>query len=221
MLQFLIDFILHLDVHLAAFVASYGLWVYALLFLVIFCETGLVVTPFLPGDSLLFLAGALAARPDTGLNAHLLVILLVVAAILGDAVNFLVGKYFGHKLFANPESKIFRQSHLQKTHEFFETYGGKTIVIARFIPIVRTLAPLVAGMARMNYRRFAAYNVLGGVLWVVFFVYLGYGIGNLPWVQAHLKLLIMAIMLVSIMPAIVEVLRHWWRSRSVKIEPHH
>lgn len=213
MLHYLIDFILHLDVHLTEFVTDYGLWTYGLLFLVIFCETGLVVTPFLPGDSLLFLAGALAAKPETGLNPHLLALLLVIAAIAGDAVNYLVGKYFGQKLFANPDSKVFRQSHLQKTHDFFEKYGGKTIIIARFIPIVRTLAPLVAGMARMNYRRFALYNVTGGILWVVFFIYLGLAIGNLPWVQANLKLLILGIMIVSVMPAVVEVLRHWWRSR--------
>lgn len=213
MLHSLIDFVLHLDVHLTELVASYGLWTYGLLFLVIFCETGLVVTPFLPGDSLLFLAGALAARPETGLNPHLLVVLLVVAAVAGDAVNYLVGKYFGQKLFANPDSKIFRQSHLQKTHDFFERYGGKTIVIARFIPVVRTLAPLVAGMARMNYRRFALYNVTGGILWVVFFIYAGFAIGNLPWVQAHLKLLILGIMIISVMPAVIEVLRHWWSAR--------
>jgi membrane-associated protein len=203
----------HLDAHLAAFVADYGVWVYGLLFVIIFCETGLVVTPFLPGDTLLFLAGALAARPDTGLNPHLLAFLLVLAAVLGDAVNYLVGKFFGKRLFANPESRIFRQSHLEKTHRFFERYGGKTIVIARFIPIVRTLAPLVAGMARMRYRRFALYNVTGGALWVVLFIYLGFAIGNLPWVQAHLKLLILIIMVISILPAVLEGLRAWWQYR--------
>jgi len=208
-MSFIIDFVLHLDVHLAAFVAQYGLWAYGLLFLIIFCETGLVVTPFLPGDSLLFLAGALAARPDAGLNPHLLVVLLMGAAIAGDAVNYMVGKFFGAKLFANPDSRIFRRSHLQKTHDFFERYGGKTIVIARFIPVVRTLAPLVAGMASMRYRRFALYNVIGAVLWVGLFIYAGYAIGNLPWIQAHLKLLILAIMVVSILPAVFELLRHW------------
>lgn len=213
MVQFLIDFILHLDSHLTEFVAQYGAWTYGLLFLVIFCETGLVVTPFLPGDSLLFLAGALAARPETGLNPHLLVVLLATAAIVGDAVNYTIGKFFGKKLFANPDSKIFKQSHLQKTHDFFERYGGKTIIIARFIPIVRTFAPLVAGMASMSYRRFALYNVIGGLLWVCFFIYLGYGIGNMPWVQAHLKLLIVIIMVVSIMPGVVEVARAWWRNK--------
>lgn len=213
LLPFLLDFILHLDAHLTTFVADYGLWVYALLFLVIFCETGLVVTPFLPGDALLFLAGALAARPETGLDAHLLVLLLALAAITGDAVNYTVGRYFGAHLFANPDSKIFRQSHLLKTQQFFDRYGGKTIVIARFIPIVRTLAPFVAGMARMHYPRFALFNVGGGIFWVVFFVYAGVFIGNLPWVQEHLKLLILGIMILSVMPAVVEVLRHWWRLR--------
>lgn len=203
------DFILHLDVHLADFVASYGLWVYGLLFVIIFCETGLVITPFLPGDSLLFLAGALAARPENDLNAILLVTLLSVAAIIGDAVNYVVGKFFGKKLFSNPSSKIFRQSHLQKTQQFFQRYGGKTIVIARFIPVVRTFAPLVAGIARMTYSRFALFNVTGGIFWVAFFISGGYFVGNMAWAQEHLKLLIVAIMVVSVMPAVVEVLRHW------------
>lgn len=215
-LQTLLDFVLHLDAHLTAFVATYGLWVYALLFLVIFCETGLVVTPFLPGDALLFLAGALAARPEAGLNAHLLVVLLTVAAISGDAVNYTVGRYFGSRLFANPDSRIFRRSHLEKTELFFARYGGKTIVIARFIPIVRTLAPFVAGMAHMQYRRFALFNVGGGIFWVVFFIYAGLFIGNLAWVQEHLKLLILAIMVVSVLPAVVEVWRHYWRSKTVR-----
>ncbi len=212
-MQFFIDFLLHLDTHLTTFVANYGLWVYALLFLVIFCETGLVVTPFLPGDSLLFLAGALAARPETGMSPHLLMVLLAVAAILGDAVNYLVGKFFGAKLFSNPDSRIFRQEHLQKTHDFFERYGGKTIIIARFVPVVRTFAPLVAGMARMTYRRFAFYNITGGLLWVALFIYGGYLVGNLPWVQAHLKALMMAIIVVSVLPAVVEIARHWLANR--------
>lgn len=213
MVEMLFDFVLHLDEHLTVFVANYGLWIYALLFLVIFCETGLVVTPFLPGDSLLFLAGALAARPEAGLNAHLLVVLLIIAAVLGDATNYMIGRYFGKKLFSNPDSKLFRQSHLEKTHDFFERYGGKTIIIARFIPIIRTFAPFVAGMAKMSYRRFALYNVAGGVIWVVFFIYLGLMIGNFPWVQENLKLLILAIMIISVMPAVYEVLRHWWQAR--------
>lgn len=208
MLQTFIDFILHLDGHLTDFVSTYGLWVYGLLFLVIFCETGLVVTPFLPGDSLLFLAGALSANPTNDMNTHLLAVLLIVAAVAGDAVNYLVGKYFGAKLFSNPDSKIFKQSHLQKTHDFFERFGGKTIIIARFIPIVRTFAPFVAGMGKMHYRKFGMYNVIGGVLWVCLFTYTGYFIGNFPWVQENLKLLILLIMIVSVLPGVFEVLRY-------------
>lgn len=214
MLHFMIDFILHVDVHLAEFVANYGLWVYGLLFLIIFCETGLVITPFLPGDSLLFLAGTLAASASTGLNPHYLFLLLIVAAITGDAVNYAVGHFFGEKLFSNPDSKIFRQSHLQKTQVFYEKYGGKTIVIARFIPIVRTLAPFVAGMATMHYRRFALYNVTGALLWVGLFIYAGYLVGNLPWVQQNLKLLIVVIIIVSVLPAVIEVLRHRYKKQS-------
>lgn len=208
MISFLIDFILHVDVHLTQFVTDYGLWTYGLLFLIIFCETGLVVTPFLPGDSLLFLAGTLAAQPQTGLSPHILFGLLLVAAIIGDALNYTIGKFFGERLFSNPDSKIFRQSHLQKTHDFFEKYGGKTIIIARFVPIVRTFAPFVAGMAKMSYARFAIYNVTGALLWVGAFIYVGYSFGNLDWVQSNLKLLIVGIIFVSILPAVIEVARH-------------
>lgn len=208
MISFLIDFILHVDVYLTQFVTDYGLWTYDLLFLIIFCETGLIVTPFLPGDSLLFLAGTLAAQPQTGLSPHILFGLLLVAAIIGDALNYTIGKFFGERLFSNPDSKIFRQSHLQKTHDFFEQYGGKTIIIARFVPIVRTFAPFVAGMAKMSYTRFAIYNVTGALLWVGAFIYVGYSFGNLDWVQSNLKLLIVGIIFVSILPAVIEVARH-------------
>ena len=153
LIRFVVDFILHIDVHLAELVAQYGIWVYAILFLILFCETGLVVTPFLPGDSLLFVAGALAALPGNDLNVHTMVALMVVAAILGDAVNYTIGRLFGDKLFSNPNSKIFRRSYLNKTHEFYERHGGKTIILARFVPIVRTFAPFVAGMGKMSYRR--------------------------------------------------------------------
>lgn len=214
MISFLIDFILHVDVHLTQFVTNYGLWTYALLFLIIFCETGLVVTPFLPGDSLLFLAGTLAAQPQTGLNPHYLFVLLLTAAIIGDALNYTIGKFFGEKLFSNPNSKIFRQSHLQKTHDFFEKYGGKTIIIARFVPIVRTFAPFVAGMAQMSYARFALFNVTGALLWVGGFVYVGFAFGNVEWVQNNLKILIVAIIFISILPAVIEVVRHKLSSRS-------
>jgi len=144
-IHFLVDFILHIDVHLAELVAQYGIWIYAILFLILFCETGLVVTPFLPGDSLLFVAGALAALPGNDLNVHLMVTLLVIAAILGDAVNYTIGRLFGEKLFSNPNSKIFRRSYLDKTHAFYDRHGGKTIILARFVPIVRTFAPLWRG----------------------------------------------------------------------------
>ncbi|UYA61239.1 DedA protein [Pectobacterium sp. F1-1] len=207
-IQFIIDFILHIDVHLAELVAQYGVWVYAILFLILFCETGLVVTPFLPGDSLLFVAGALAALPSNDLNVHTMVFLMIVAAITGDAVNYTIGRLFGEKLFSNPNSKIFRRSYLDKTHAFYERHGGKTIILARFVPIVRTFAPFVAGMGHMSYRHFAAYNVIGALLWVLSFTYAGYLFGDLPVVQENLKLLIVAIIFLSILPGVIEIVRH-------------
>ncbi|MEL5468440.1 DedA family protein [Serratia nevei] len=207
-IKFIIDFILHIDVHLAELVAQYGMWVYAILFLILFCETGLVVTPFLPGDSLLFVAGALAALPTNDLNVHTMVALMVVAAILGDAVNYTIGRLFGEKLFSNPNSKIFRRSYLDKTHQFYDKHGGKTIILARFVPIVRTFAPFVAGMGHMSYRHFAAYNVIGALVWVLLFTYAGYLFGDLPVVQENLKLLIVGIIIVSILPGVIEIWRH-------------
>ncbi len=207
-IKFIIDFILHIDVHLAELVAQYGMWVYAILFLILFCETGLVVTPFLPGDSLLFVAGALAALPTNDLNVHTMVALMVVAAILGDAVNYTIGRLFGEKLFSNPNSKIFRRSYLDKTHQFYEKHGGKTIILARFVPIVRTFAPFVAGMGHMSYRHFTAYNVIGALVWVLLFTYAGYLFGDLPVVQENLKLLIVGIIIVSILPGVIEIWRH-------------
>lgn len=208
LIRFVVDFILHIDVHLAELVAQYGMWVYAILFLILFCETGLVVTPFLPGDSLLFVAGALAALPTNDLNIHVMVALMAVAAIVGDAVNYTIGRLFGDKLFSNPNSKIFRRSHLDKTHQFYERHGGKTIILARFVPIVRTFAPFVAGMGKMSYRHFALYNISGGLLWVLLFSYAGYLFGDLPVVQENLKLLIVAIIVLSILPGVIEVWRH-------------
>ncbi|AVF33671.1 DedA family protein [Rahnella sikkimica] len=207
-IHFIIDFILHIDVHLAELVAQYGIWVYGILFLILFCETGLVVTPFLPGDSLLFVAGALAALPSNDMNVHLMVLLMAIAAILGDAVNYTIGRVFGERLFSNPDSKIFRRSYLDKTHKFYEKHGGKTIILARFVPIVRTFAPFVAGMGHMSYRHFAAYNVIGALVWVLLFTYAGYLFGDLPIVQENLKLLIVAIIVVSILPGVVEIWRH-------------
>ena len=206
-IKFIIDFVLHIDVHLTELVAQYDTWVYVILFLIIFCETGLVVTPFLPGDSLLFVAGALATLDTNHINVHMLVLILIGAAVLGDGINYFIGKYLGQKLFSNPNSKIFRQSYLDKTHTFYENYGGKTIILARFVPIVRTFAPFVAGMGSMNYFRFFSFNVIGGIAWVSIITYLGYFFGELDIVQNNLKILIVAIIIISILPAIIEVLR--------------
>lgn len=207
LLQTMFDFILHIDVHLAAMVATYGIWIYAILFLIVFCETGLVVTPFLPGDSLLFVAGTLAATGQ--MNPHTLVGLLIVAAILGDAVNYSIGRLFGQRLFSNPQSRIFRQAYLERTHAFYERHGGKTIILARFVPIVRTFAPFVAGMGKMSYRHFALFNVTGGIVWVTAFVYAGYWFGNMPVVKQNLELLILGIIFVSVLPGLIE----YWRQR--------
>lgn len=206
--KFIIDFILHIDIHLAELVAQYGHWVYGILFLILFCETGLVITPFLPGDSLLFVAGALAALDSNDLNVHLMVVLMIIAAVIGDAVNYAIGRIFGERLFTNPNSKIFRRSYLDKTHEFYEKHGGKAIILARFVPIIRTFAPFVAGMGKMSYRRFAAYNVIGALVWVLLFTYSGYIFGDMPMVQQNLKLLIVAIIFISILPGVIEIWRH-------------
>lgn len=206
MLGAIIDFILNIDQHLQVLAADYGLWIYAILFLIIFCETGLVVTPLLPGDSLLFAAGGLAAIGE--MNVHLMVVILVIAAILGDATNFYIGKYFGHRLFANPDSKIFRRSYLEKTHAFYTKHGGKTIILARFVPIVRTFAPFVAGMSNMNYAQFSRYNIIGALLWVPIFSYLGYFFANIPIVRDNLSLVLIAIILLSVLPGVIEIVRH-------------
>lgn len=205
MIGTVIDFILHIDQHLTALSAQYGMWIYAILFLIIFCETGLVATPFLPGDSLLFAAGGIAAVGR--MNIHIMVLILLVAAILGDAVNFMIGKYFGAKLFSNPDSKIFRRAYLEKTHAFYEKHGGKTIIIARFVPIVRTFAPFVAGMGDMHYGRFIRYNIIGALAWVLLFSYLGYFFANIPLVKNNLGLVLGAIIVISILPAIIEIVR--------------
>lgn len=204
--MWLVDFILHIGDHLQELVKNYGNWIYAILFAIVFCETGLVVLPFLPGDSMLFAAGTIAAVGD--MNIFVLMGLLIVAAILGDFVNFEIGKHFGQKLFSNPNSKIFKQSYLQKTHDYYEKYGGRTIIIARFIPIVRTFAPFVGGMGNMNYAQFARYNIVGAVLWVVSFTTLGYFFGQLPFVKEHFSWIMIAIIVFSVLPMIVEIIRH-------------
>lgn len=206
-LQQIIDFILHIDQHMIELVQNYHLWTYAILFVIIFCETGLVVTPFLPGDSLLFVAGAITALPEMPLEIGFLVLIVFAAAVLGDSCNYMIGHFFGKKLFSNPDSRIFRQSYLEKTHEFFRKYGGKTIILARFVPIVRTFAPFVAGMGKMNYTYFMLYNFIGAALWVCVFCFAGYFFGDLPFVQENLKILLLAIIVISFMPAIIEVLR--------------
>ncbi len=216
-ISIVIDFILHIDQHLQDLSAQYGPWIYAILFLIVFCETGLVVTPFLPGDSLLFAAGSLAAVG--GMNIHLMVVLLLVAAILGDAVNFAIGKYFGERLFANPDSKIFKQSYLKKTEAFYAKHGGKTIIIARFIPIIRTFAPFVAGMGHMHYGRFIRYNVIGALAWVLLFSYAGYFFGQLPIVKQNLSLVLAAIIVLSILPAVIEIVRHRRAAKKTAINP--
>lgn len=200
-----IDVVLNLDDHLQALVAAHGAWIYLILFLIVFCETGLVVTPFLPGDSLLFVAGAVAAAG--GMNVHLLVLLLIIAAILGDAVNYSVGRYIGPRVFSHGESRWLNPKHLQRAHEFYEHHGGKTIIIARFVPIIRTYAPFVAGAASMTYSKFALYNVSGAILWVVSLAYLGYFFGNLPVIKDNLSLVIIGIIILSILPGVVEILR--------------
>jgi membrane-associated protein len=202
----LIDLVLHLDRHLVELVTNYGAWTYAILFLIIFCETGLVVTPFLPGDSLLFAVGALAAAG--GLDAEWLFVLLSVAAILGDTVNYWMGHLVGPKVFHKENSRFLNKEHLQRTHEFYEKYGGKTIIIARFVPIIRTFAPFVAGIGSMTYPRFVLYNVVGGIVWIGGFIYAGYFFGNIPVVKNNFTLVILVIIFLSILPGIIEYLRH-------------
>ena len=200
-----LDLILHLDVYLDMLVRNYGVWIYAILFLVIFCETGLVVMPFLPGDSLLFIAGAIAA--GGGMDPVLLGGLLMLAAILGDSTNYVIGRTAGERLFSNPNSKIFRRDYLQKTHDFYDKHGGKTVTLARFLPILRTFAPFVAGIAKMPYPRFFGFSVFGTVLWVGGLVTLGYFFGNVPFIKKNLSLLVVFIILLSLVPMIIGVVR--------------
>ena len=203
-----IDFVLHLDAHLIELVSDYGGWTYAILFLIIFCETGLVVTPILPGDSLLFAVGTIAA---TGALDPLTVsVLLAIAAILGDTVNYAAGYWIGPRVFSREDSWLLNKQHLERTHRFYEKYGGKTIIFARFIPIIRTFAPFVAGIGKMSYSRFIAYNVVGGIVWIAAFVYAGYLFGNIPIVKDNFSLVILAIIVISVMPAVIE----FWRARS-------
>lgn len=206
------DLLLHLDRHLLWVLQHYGLWIYALLFLIVFVETGLVVAPFLPGDSLLFVVGTLAAAG--GLDVFLVGGLLILAAILGDSLNYAIGKYLGPKVFQRPDGRFFKREHLDRTHAFYDRHGGKTVVIARFVPIVRTFAPFVAGIGRMPYARFLAYNVGGAVLWVVSLVGAGYFFGNVPFIKNNLTAVILGIIVLSLVPVFVETWRHRRRSSS-------
>ena len=208
----LIDFVLHIDQHLIELTQTYGLWIYAILFLIVFSETGLVVTPFLPGDSLLFAAGAVAALG--GMNVHMAAALLLAAAVIGDAANFAIGKYFGEKLFAKPDSRVFKREYLAKTHAFYEKYGGKTIILARFVPIVRTFAPFVAGMGDMHYGRFIRYNIIGALMWVGLLTYAGYFFGELPVVKNNFGLVVIGIIAVSVLPMAVEIAKAKWGKKA-------
>ena len=201
-----IDIFIHLDRHLIWLIQHFGVWVYLIVFIIVFCETGLVVTPFLPGDSLLFGLGALAAIGD--LNVAWLFVLLSSAAIAGDTVNYFIGKYVGPKVFHQDTNRFLKREYLEKTRRFYEKYGGKTIVIARFVPIIRTFAPFVAGIGAMTYSKFIIYNVLGGIAWVAVFIFGGYYFGNLPIVKNNFTLVIMAIIIISVLPGVIEYFRH-------------
>jgi membrane-associated protein len=206
LLTFLIDLFLHLDEHLAAIISQYGGWTYAILFAVIFVETGLVIMPLLPGDSLLFAAGTFAALPD-GLNIWYLVILLIIAAILGDTVNYSIGHYLGERAY---NIKWIKKEYFEKTHAFFEKHGGKAIFLARFVPIVRTFAPFVAGIGKMTYSYFITYNFVGGIVWVLLFTFAGYFFGNIPFMKKNFEYVIIAIIFVSLLPMVYE----WWKARN-------
>jgi membrane-associated protein len=200
----LVDIFLHLDTYLNTWAAAWGVWTYAVIFVVIFCETGLVVTPFLPGDSLLFACGALAATEQSAFNMPCLLLLIFCAAVLGDFCNYEIGKYIGPKVFTQKNSLLLNQSHLQKAHAFYEKYGGKTIILARFIPIIRTFAPFVAGIGKMGYFRFASYNLIGALLWTLLFTLGGYFFADLPVVQKHFHYVLVVIIVLSVLPAVYE-----------------
>ncbi|MDD3354512.1 DedA family protein [Zoogloea sp.] len=211
LITFFIDIILHLDKHLEMLTAQYGTWIYAILFLIIFCETGLVVFPFLPGDSLLFVAGALAATG--GMDIYVLCGVLLTAAVLGDNVNYWIGHTIGPKVFRWENSRLFNRAAFDKTHAYFESHGGKTIIIARFLPLLRTFAPFVAGVARMTYPRFVALDFLGGCIWIFSLTWLGYGFGNMPVVKQNLSVVILGIIAISLIP----VFLGWLKSRRAAV----
>jgi membrane-associated protein len=201
----LVDFILHIDIHLVELISTYGVITYAIIFGIIFIETGLVLTPFLPGDSLLFATGALAALGS--FNVWFILPLLIVAAILGDTSNYWIGHFFGEKMIANPRIPI-KKEHIEKTNAFFQKHGGKTIILARFVPIVRTFAPFVAGVGKMHYGTFISYNIIGGIAWVTIFILAGYFFGNIPSIKHNFSIVVMAIILISVIPMVIEAVKH-------------
>jgi membrane-associated protein len=207
-----IDFVLHVDTHLQGIIAQYGIWTYALLFFIIFAETGFVVTPFLPGDSLLFAAGALSA--GSVLNVHLLALLLTAAAVGGNLVNYAIGAGIGPRVFTREDSWLLRRKHLDRAHAFFEKYGGRSIILSRFVPIVRTFVPFVAGVGRMSFPRFFTFNLIGGTAWIAVFIYLGYFFGGMEIVRRNFSIVVVAIIVISVLPIVVEVFREWRKPRA-------
>lgn len=212
---YFVDFFIHLDKYLDQIIQMFGVWAYVIMFLVIFCETGLVVTPILPGDSLLFALGALAAKGT--LNIDILLVSLCVAAVLGDTVNYTIGKFLGPRVFHYPDSRFFKKEYLRRTHQFYEKHGGKTIIIARFIPIIRTFAPFVAGIGTMKYFRFITYNIAGGISWICVFLLAGYFFGGIPAVKRNFTLVIIAIIIISVLPGVFE----YWRQRRMALKSKH
>jgi membrane-associated protein len=208
-IKIFIDLLMHMDQHLDLIIRTYGIWTYAILFSIIFCETGLVVTPFLPGDSLLFAAGTFAAMGS--LDILQLAVFLSVAAIMGDTVNYWIGHATGPKVFTKGESRFLNKRHLERTNHFYKRYGGKTIILARFVPIIRTFAPFVAGIGCMDYTRFLTFNVIGGLAWIAFFILGGYFFGNIPFIKHHFTLVILTIIIISILPGVIEFLRQRYR----------
>lgn len=209
----IIDFILHFDEHLEVIIQNYGTWTYLILFAIVFAETGLVVTPFLPGDSLIFVAGTFAARG--AMDISFLTLILMIAAIVGDTVNYSIGHYLGRRAFRENKKFLIKKEYLQKTEKFYEKYGKKTIIIARFVPIIRTFAPFVAGTANMDYKTFLSYNVIGGVIWVCLFSLAGYFFGTLPWVERNFSAVIMGVIVLSFLPPIYEYLKEKRKSRRI------
>ena len=206
LLKTFIDFLLHIDIYLQHWVSDYRYWTYFILFAIIFCETGLVVTPFLPGDSLLFAAGTIAAMPNHPLSIYVIIVLLISAAFMGDNTNYFIGRYLGHKVYER-DYRLIKKKYLTRTHEFYEKHGGKTLIIARFMPIIRTFAPFVAGVGTMRYVRFFTFSILGNIIWVVLFSLTGYFFGNIPIVRKNFSLAIMAIVFVSILPMLIAIIK--------------